>query len=791
MMLDRELDYASQKIYDSKKTLDKEWKVFSDRVGVKYYKDAKFKNEISTVGGIGTKLTVLKESNEGVLVQRNGESLGWVRKSECVVWNNPLVRHSTAVDIKAFIVNTQDADLIKNIEKTPEIKDVYKIYGSPSSSTKLDQQRIYQVLFVYKYDKETNRYLLSNNYKLSGDGQLLGWVDGRRVKVWDTSIALEPNWNEESRKERGSDQDLVARVFRTFKDAKEHREGGNVKALITRDPAALELEEYSDLIHPSGRYKGDVPRFPYFTQSGGIINCGSIGKVNVSSIDLIGGSSDYEFNRMRQELENREKNQYNTNVVFLVDGTRGMIKHMRTTVPQAVDRINAAMPAQYRGKLKFGLVVYVDGVCSSSSRASLIRKKIELTNEQDVFKKATASTRIFTQDDGDIRAAMHYGLKTALEGVGMKRYENNVIVHIGRAEDFSYDRTRSHCDEPPYVDTDMLYQSLSNYRPAFISIQTDWDNTSRGHKGFEKDSKNLMMETARFINENEKEKLLSVGLDQTITVDSEMKETYTEIINAPSLMRVYYPDRTQAKASIEPSEVVNLIEASFDESLKRSQEQIGFIKALYHDNSVLSDKVSEFGEVFASSLAGMDPEMLALLASERVHLFSEAYTYKKHKLARHDSYQHVLFLKYNSVAALERLFQGIDNASDLADVEGQKDYLKSALTQYAKSMLNIDELETSEVQIKDLRRQITGVIDDTGIGNKNDILSRLSSFDEIDELSTEEVKSLFSDLSARGQKFLKEINTKGGYPFTYHAGVGNIKSDPELEFFWLPIEYLF
>jgi hypothetical protein len=679
---------------------------------------------------------------------------------------------------------------MKSIKKHPEVKDIYKIYNSPTSKVELDERYIYQILFVYKYDKSTDRYLLSNNYRLNDSGEILGWVDGNRVRVWDTAIALEPNWDESSRKERKADSRFIAQVFRSYQDAKAHKNGENVAALLTRDPVDVSLEQYGELIHPSGRYMGDVPRFPYFSQTGGIIECGAIGKVNIANSGAMEGTNEFEYGLLRKELEKREANQNNTSVVFVVDGSTGMNKHLKQTVPDAVERINGLVSPENRNKLKFGLVVYVDGDCGST-KDQLILNQVELSGDIEKFKARSKATPLFTYNDDDDYVAMHYGLSSALEGVGMQRFDNNIIIHIGRSADVSSSITRSMCERRPMIDDEILYQSLFSFRPAIIAMQVDWKKSSKAYKSFELDNRTLMLETTRYINEREKEKFLNISEGESISAEAKAMDGYTEIMNAPSLMRIYLPDRSLDETSIDPATIVNNIDGAFRACLERSKEQIAMIKSLYHDNSKMAEAISEYGEVYSNSLAGINPELLQLLASERVHLFSPAHTYLRHKLAANDSYKYVLFLKQSSVLALKQLFLGIENASDMADDEEKKEYLKNALSKYARSMLNIEDMDNENIDIKDLRRQITGVMDDASISSGNDILSRLSSFDEIDELSNEDVKSLFADLRSRGQKFMAEVYPKGGYPFRYHAGVGDHRTEPELEFYWIPLAYLF
>ena len=122
-------------IRDSRNTADQEWHAFTDRSDVGIYENDKWKEKKTALPRIGTMLTVIKESNEGVEVTQGGSKLGWVKKAELVLWPHPLVKYgSEAVDLKAFIVNTVDKAFTEKIGKDPTLKAFYQIYDGPSSN---------------------------------------------------------------------------------------------------------------------------------------------------------------------------------------------------------------------------------------------------------------------------------------------------------------------------------------------------------------------------------------------------------------------------------------------------------------------------------------------------------------------------------------------------------------------------------------------------------------------------------------------------------------------------------
>jgi len=438
---------------------------------------------------------------------------------------------------------------------------------------------------------------------------------------------------------------------------------------------------------------------------------------------------------------------------------------------------------------KFGMVVYGDGRCGGPG-GGLIINKVQLTSDAEAFQRRAKGTRPYPGDDGDYYAAMHYGLLTAMEGIGMQENENNIIFHIGRAADVSSDWGYV-CDQLPVVDSDELYNALFVYRPALVSMQVQYKPGVDEFDLFDQDNKEMMLEATQYINDSEFEKLSLIDVQESITAEAVQRNGFMQIANAPSLMRIYSPDRSKGAVKLAEDQVAQDIEIAFADCLEEGDRQLNMIRGLYQDDGTMGGVIREFSDIHSPVFKGIPIELMRLLASERVHFFAPANTYLRHPNANYDSYRPVLFLKNSGVQALKKLFDSIENASDQADGEDKKDYLKSALEQYAKTILNIQDMSKVNVDPSELRRQITGLKEGITFGTENDILSRLSSWDDVEEMNSAQVDALFSDLIEKGRRFKKEVFPKGGYPFTYHAGIGESSSEPELEFYWVPMEYLF
>jgi hypothetical protein len=185
---------------------------------------------------------------------------------------------------------------------------------------------------------------------------------------------------------------------------------------------------------------------------------------------------------------------------------------------------------------------------------------------------------------------------------------------------------------------------------------------------------------------------------------------------------------------------------------------------------------------------GLSKEQLLLLKDERVHLFLRGATYMRDARATYDTYRYVLFLKSSAIDALRTFFNTLRDSKDSADPEQRKQLLKAALQEYAKGIMNIQDLGDTQLSVKELRDMVTGASDPIGF-DENSLLGDLTSFNSVDDLSADKVNKLFEDLDYKGRQF--EKNVTRNYPFKYRAGLGEHGVDKELEFYWIPVDYLF
>jgi hypothetical protein len=137
------------------------WAVFADRERTPVYDDASDKNPPIKYANMGDMYRVNAEKGEffevftfSGLDESKETRVGWIHKSNLVLWRRPLTERRTGIDIKAFIVNTQDfISAKKSSAEIVETKEIYRIYGSPQGVEPIAQGNLYNVLFVFKYDE--------------------------------------------------------------------------------------------------------------------------------------------------------------------------------------------------------------------------------------------------------------------------------------------------------------------------------------------------------------------------------------------------------------------------------------------------------------------------------------------------------------------------------------------------------------------------------------------------------------------------------------------------------------
>ena len=295
--------------------------------------------------------------------------------------------------------------------------------------------------------------------------------------MWNTRIAVEPNWKEQAVEER-IDKNIEVKIFLNERQALAFKENPHRRQdafFINND---TELKE-------NGRYPGEWRRFPLYNDNlniPGISKIGTIGRLvsNKASISTLHKAKvDEKISDLREEKRK-------VNIIFVVDGTSSMGPYFEA-VSNSIRRtmknlINSMGNLKTLNHIRFGAVVYRD-YAEGDRKTELF----PLTSEyQDIAKDLS---RVEAKDwyDTDKPEAVYYGIKKAIsEFPGPE--QTNVIILIG-------DAGNHHRNDETQVDTQKLIDFLTEYHCNFFAFQVHNDPTYPTYNEFVTQCKNLIEST--------------------------------------------------------------------------------------------------------------------------------------------------------------------------------------------------------------------------------------------------------------------------------------------------------
>ncbi len=800
-------DYHEVKFKKEKADKGWKWKVFTDSEGVPVKKEASpDAATLDTKLPMGTALYVADEKGAylNVYSANSAEAsenveIGWIHKQNLLLWEYPLQERKNKIDIKAFIVNTDEyAKLVKGSIK--DTKDVYKIYSSPTSKEPIEEGHLYNVLFVFKYDAANGRFLVSDHYRLTSNEQLVGWVNEDRTKLWETALALEPNFEEKAVQERESKEELLAQVFNEYSEVTRYMGGDLVECLIARDVANASI---SDLIHKDRisdtvmhiRYEGMLPRFPLYNITESAYECGVVGKLNVGNTDLMKGVTDQRLARAEKKFKQRETSLTYTNIVFVVETSGKRMKPYVDEIVKIMEEVNKNTKLEERPDIKWGFVGYSDANCDEPDEDAVNTIIPCMEDDEFVDQMMSKASFVATGPRDDYEASF-YGLKTALDKCKLNENQTNVIVHLGNRPDLQDDFDREDlCIEskPDMVPRQRdIWAALSKYSVNYLAVQCYRDGMDTDSL-FIRDARNMMLNASRKMYDEVREKDFYAEFSPPSSPKIVSYKDKPEIgmeDNAVTIMRAIWPDGknlSNGVIALDTKTFSKEISRSILDARDKAKAEIEVIKRLYMDNSELSSMTSAFGNTaHILSQSGLTAEEIAILSTERVQLYWHGYAPKKLPSAEYDMWKTVLFLSEDKVYDINKQFEGITSAFDAADTETKKMAIKNLWEDIATSVLNMDlDKVRDNVTVDEIRNKMIGLKEQgVSLGKESDVLMNVT-LNGIDDLTPKQVNQYLNELQKKVQ-FWEGV--QNGYRFSYYpAGEGENRK----KFYWIPFEFLY
>ncbi|MCP4112240.1 MAG: VWA domain-containing protein [Desulfobacteraceae bacterium] len=399
-------------------------------------------------------------STEGrIQVKRPGtkdfEELGWMERNDLLCADRPL-KTEEGLEKKIFIRTMGTSG------KSPSSVPAYFSSSGTKDNNELSRFELY---FIFSEDKQSNRYLLAQDYSLSHESPLMGWVNRESGILWNTTLALRP-----------ADHVRNTWIYPNLETAykKDKKIGWPV---IGNYDSRWYTFKYHIPILDKIKYK--EKEFYYISAPTVAVEAKTMGVSSSIGKD----SSMFKKISILDDLGNFK----HVDVFFLVDGTKSMQPYINET-RKAVRNIAKTLTEKqgWLGTtLRFGFRVYRDdyacdkGICeglpfSTSDCGASISKQNSWENFEKKFMEVTATEGTFGDDYWE---ALCNGLRQALLDIQGCLDHPKLLFVIGDCGD----------NESKTVPKDII--DTMNIFPRFVPVIIQTEDLSKS-RNLKKEYKN-------------------------------------------------------------------------------------------------------------------------------------------------------------------------------------------------------------------------------------------------------------------------------------------------------------
>lgn len=721
------LGYLSEKsVYSAKDP----WMVISDRAenqtydkpSGKPFKKLGFKEAFYVVAETSGWVEIVSGTTDGLKLVNQQKYLGWIRKDQILLWNEGLVDPNTEIHKKVLLLNkaVNILDVLGDKENT-----LVNIYNSPSATSAVDKVKIYSYFFLYK--KENNRYLLAQEYQLSSSNvelRLIGWVSSARCEVWNTRLALEPNFEEAAYNERCLNPEKYKFVgYSNPSSAALQMKSGVIttsEVFWQNDPCVAD-KTFLTKTNPR-RFVGDIIRFPLLSptadQPSGVLYSGVIGDILV---DIEGNAQPFKVEqkeklKVDQVVESQKENLRKINVLYVVEATPGLASYKETLGKLFESTVTEFESKVTDASVSVGMVLYRDIPERKDNRDIEI---LPLTRNESQFNEFVSSAAFINLNDEDQVTNLRDGIYRGVKEAGFKKDQVNIIIILGLEPDFSVNKVRREAaiagKDKAYHDQNQIVEALSSVDAYIYYIQTR-NNTDIYSEKFREQGISVLLERAKdSYNEssataNELNYTNTPSLPQTLTTGINRLE------NAAESGFFYLPTAGQSMLPVDLEKVI------FD----AVQDASGFVKGLKEE----INQVFEQGKPFASSgpyapamvkwldremkrQGGINPELLKNLAlGTKYELYKEVYFPSKVNSARFPLISYVLFMPEDDLVRYIDKLRAVQEAGRAGTDNERREKLFNVFKELIYAFTgnySMSQKEIEQMSINDFQRLMNGL----------------------------------------------------------------------------------
>jgi len=752
------------------------WIVYSDRVDntTENGKVLNFMDSFYVVDETATKVYIVKAVVDGLKIKSINEDVGWIKKTNLLLWSEGLIDIATKINLKGFLLNKKESIpciLTKECES-----DRVKIFNSPDTDVakEITKNRIYDFFFIFKTEdvgEIEEMYLLSKNVNISPDTRedVIGWVKSDRITNWNTRIALEPNFDEKAFTERKQNTGSIGvKLFDQPEYAIEYANGNNdVKPLWSNDPVSLPTDKMA--AEDPYRFKGGVIRFPNLNKNeeSNYYKTAVVGSIKaVHYSEIVGEINEEDYAELSVDINKAIEGKNITNILFVVDATKGMqpyIKSISNTIYDLKDMIEAKSK-----QVKFGAAIYEDANAQKF-------EYVEMTDDEDKvidFLRAIESK----VTEASSFNSLFFGLNQALIKSNLRKNHTNIVIVVGDTGDDYYIKGETGNTAPETIE-----KQLDDWEAHIIALNCNVTGAEAG-KAFTDQMTTMIKETAT-LSYNIYSKLRHIkNYEGFIPGNPEFNNNTNELKNGS----IYGACKTVNT----PNDLENEIISGIKKSIKRDGEVGEWLTEIFENGNSFDSKGApgSLGPAIIDLLGNLKDKLseedLENLSYEKYQFYLEAYAPIKINAAVDECFSDVLFMPRKD---LDDLVGKLDNLARSASYNPRQKRQAVIDTWYELLKIytgetNIERLD--DLTIEKLNAMMQGVEKEGIKFNTKKPLGKRSIRDLRNKrvVTDEEINDYIREIT-RNYRKLEDILRQGrAYEFSYSSN-GNT-------YYWIPSDYL-
>lgn len=341
------------------------------------------------------------------MISQYAECLGWVSMKNLLIWHS-CPANSAGIYNKALLCVNLDEE---------SGADLGKIYHNPKNKTKFKRLTT-DMNFYFVMKREGNLSLLARTHTLEGrsDKMLAGWVAEQSYVAWNQRSCIEPTWNHKD-VEYFADENVRVNIY----DKKD------LENCVTTIPfTRKQSTKYDAHLH---RMHPDDLRFPLLDNgTDELYNCSTFGTPGGEPLERGENLQDGNGLSPLGFSEQLLREMTNINIGIVIDGTSSM-EAFYPAVKEVIKEGRKFFGNKYN--VKVGVVIYRD-YSDGESITEMIPLTAPNNPKLDAFLDKGGEYGIKSaKSDRTLEEAMYYGIDYALNRLGFKQDQSNILLVVG------------------------------------------------------------------------------------------------------------------------------------------------------------------------------------------------------------------------------------------------------------------------------------------------------------------------------------------------------------------------